>query len=208
MEIFTSRWGQRCGGVTLVEMMVVVTIVAIFAAIGVPALSAFIARNRLVTQTNDMLAAIQVARSEATRLNTSVTFCRVASLTATTCQGGAGNDDWRFWAVLAPTSTEPVLRRGQITSPNISVRVSSNLASRVSGVSTNNAISFGADSLARQTDGSTLMAGYMRICSSDSSLSSNFKLINISGGGRPYVDNANSTGAVTCTNGVPDNING
>lgn len=193
---------DRHKGFTLIEAMVVIVIVAIIVGIGLPGLKAFIAGNRLVTQTNDVLSALQIARSEATRLNAPVTFCRVASSTATTCQGGGGGEDWRFWAVLAPSLTQPVLRRGEISSSNINLRVNSNLASRVGGTATENAITFEADSLARMTDGRTLMTGSIRICSTDSSLSSNFRSIRLVGGGRVYVDAALSNGITTCTNTV------
>lgn len=202
MHGLTRYRADRCKGFTLIEMMVVVVIVAIIVGIGLPGLKAFIAGNRLVTQTNDVLSALQIARSEATRLNAPVTFCRVASSTATTCQGGSGGEDWSFWVVLAPSLTQPVLRRGEISASNINLRVSSNLASGVGGTATENAITFGPDSLARMTDGRTLMTGYLRICSTDSSLSSNFRLIQLLGGGRAYVDRVNGIGMTTCTNRV------
>lgn len=204
----SSGWltNARHKGVTLVEMVVVVVVMAIIVAIGLPGMRAFIAGNRLVTQTNDVLAALQIARSEAMRLNAPVTFCRTSSMSSTTCQGGTGREDWRYWVVLAPNLTQPVLRRGEVSSTNINLRVSSNLASRVSGTATNNAISFGPDSLARQTDGSTLVSGYLRICSTDSSLSSNFRLIQLQGGGRMYVDQRNSSGTVSCTARVENSL--
>ena len=202
MYRFSQHRADRYKGFTLVEAMVVVVIVAIIVGIGLPGLKTFIAGNRLVTQTNDVLSALQIARSEATRLNALVTFCRVASNTATTCQGGAGGEDWRFWVVLAPSLTQPVLRRGEISASNINLRVSSNLASRVGGTPTENAITFGPDSLARMSDGRTLMSGSLRICSTDPSLSSNFRLIQLVGGGRLYVDSTRNNGVTTCTNWV------
>ena len=202
-ELTKSRalWSK---GFTLIEMMVVTAVISIFAALGLPGMKAFIAGGRLVTQTNDVISALQVARSEAIRLNTPVTFCRVANNTATTCQGGSGGEDWKFWAVLAPALTQPVLRRGEISAANINVKVSSQLASRVSGDDTNNAVTFGADSLARRTDGRSLVSGNLRVCSTDDSLSSNFRLIQIVGGGRVFVNKGGSTGRSTCMNSVTD----
>lgn len=202
-ELTKSRalWSK---GFTLIEMMVVTAVISIFAALGLPGMKAFVAGGRLVTQTNDVISALQVARSEAIRLNTPVTFCRVANNTATTCQGGSGGEDWKFWAVLAPALTQPVLRRGEISAANINVKVSSQLASRVSGDDTNNAVTFGADSLARRTDGRSLVSGNLRVCSTDDSLLSNFRLIQIVGGGRVFVNKGGSTGRSTCMNSVTD----
>lgn len=179
-------------------------VISIFAALGLPGMRAFVAGGRLVTQTNDVISALQVARSEAIRLNTPVTFCRVANNTATTCLGGSGGEDWKFWAILAPALPQPVLRRGEISAANINVKVSSQLASRVSGDDTNNAVTFGADSLARRTDGRSLVSGNLRVCSTDDSLSSNFRLIQIVGGGRVFVNKGGSTGRSTCMNSVTD----
>lgn len=197
----TELWSK---GFTLIEMMVVTVVISIFVALGLPGMKAFVAGGRLVTQTNDVISALQVARSEAIRLNTPVTFCRVANNTATTCQGGSGGEDWKFWAVLAPALTQPVLRRGEISAANINVKVSSQLASRVSGDDTNNAVTFGADSLARRTDGRSLVSGNLRVCSTDDSLLSNFRLIQIVGGGRVFVNKGGSTGRSTCMNSVTD----
>ncbi|EIC29156.1 general secretion pathway protein H [Methylomicrobium album BG8] len=54
-------------GFTLLELLVVVAIMGITLAIGVPSLQSFIVDNRLTTSANDMLTALQAARSEATK---------------------------------------------------------------------------------------------------------------------------------------------
>lgn len=197
----TELWSK---GFTLIEMMVVTVVISIFVALGLPGMRAFVAGGRLVTQTNDVISALQVARSEAIRLNTPVTFCRVANNTATTCLGGSGGEDWKFWAILAPALPQPVLRRGEISAANINVKVSSQLASRVSGDDTNNAVTFDSDSLARRTDGRVLVSGNLRVCSTDDSLTSNFRLIQIVGGGRVFLNKESSTGRSTCMNSVTD----
>lgn len=166
---------SRNSGFTLVEAMVAVAVLAIVAMIGLPAMRAFIANSRLVTQTNEVLAAVQVARSEATRLNASVTFCRAAGATATTCAGGNGTNDWEHWIVLAQGR---VLKRGVVTGDRVNLRAS--------GTLTNNQIVYGADSLARTTGGALVTAA-LRVCSSDNALSSNHRLISLQAGGRAYV---------------------
>lgn len=204
MKKLTKPRALLSKGFTLIEMIVVTAVISIIVSLGLPGMRAFIAGSRLVTQTNDVISALQVARSEAIRLNTPVTFCRVANNTATTCQGGSGGEDWKFWAVLAPTLPQPVLKRGEISAVNINFKVSSQLASKVSGDDTNNAVTFGSDSLARRTDGRGLVSGNLRVCSTDESLSSNFRLIQIVGGGRVLVNKGSSTGRSTCMNSVSD----
>lgn len=190
MTITTQAARSRLLGFTLIELMVVIVIVAIMAAIGLPSLRAFISHNRVVTQTNDVLAAIQTARSEATRLNTTVSFCRAASASAVACAGGAAGDDWLYWLVIAPGQTNPVLKRGAITGSTLNLRTSSNIAS--------NSITFRADSLARQADGVTMMSAQLRVCTTDSSLTNNARLISIRFGGRTVVTST----AAGCTAAV------
>jgi type IV fimbrial biogenesis protein FimT len=93
-----------------------------------------IATNRLATQTNDMIAALNVTRSEAIRRNRTIRLCSVASETADTCAGGAVDTNWKFWVVgftdaSSSPSKEVVLRRGLVTNDDIVMRTTYNGAS-------------------------------------------------------------------------------
>lgn len=52
-------------GFTLIELMVTISIAAILLAIGVPSFQAIIENNRLATQSNELITAVNLARSEA-----------------------------------------------------------------------------------------------------------------------------------------------
>ena len=78
-----NRPRRRVRGVTLTEVMVVVAIVAILAMLAAPNFSAMIERNRINSAANEMLMALQLARSEAIRLNRTATLC--PSTDGTTC---------------------------------------------------------------------------------------------------------------------------
>lgn len=52
-------------GITMIELMVTVAIIAIIAAIAAPSLSAFMERQRLRSATEHVLGAVQAARAEA-----------------------------------------------------------------------------------------------------------------------------------------------
>jgi type IV fimbrial biogenesis protein FimT len=70
----TSTGAPLRHGFTLVELMVTLSIAAILLAVGVPPFSRLIANNRLATQTNEFVAALNTARSEAVRRGTGVSL--------------------------------------------------------------------------------------------------------------------------------------
>lgn len=59
--------GQR--GVTLIELMIALSIVAIVAAIAIPSFQDLVERNRLSTSSNELLGLLQLARAEAIKTN-------------------------------------------------------------------------------------------------------------------------------------------
>ncbi len=75
-------------GVTLIEVMITVAILAILAAIAAPSFSDMIVRNRLTSASNDLLLSLQTARSEAIRLNSTVTVCHSANGATCIAPGG------------------------------------------------------------------------------------------------------------------------
>lgn len=70
-------------GVSAVEIIVVVAILGIAASVAVPSWSEFLVNNRLRTIAESTLSGLQLARTEAIRRNTNVTF----SLQGTTLTG-------------------------------------------------------------------------------------------------------------------------
>lgn len=59
---------KKIAGFTLIEMLVVVVVAGIGFSLAVPSFQGMLARNRLATQTNDLLLAVNLARSEASRV--------------------------------------------------------------------------------------------------------------------------------------------
>ena len=88
---------QRAGnrGFTLFELMVTIAVAAIILSFGVPGFMSFIDNNRATTDTNDVVTALNLARSEATRRGSTITVC--SSANAATC---SGSNDWSSgWVV-------------------------------------------------------------------------------------------------------------
>jgi len=86
-------------GFTLVELMVTLAVVAILVVFAVPNMRATLQNNRIITQNNNLLADISLARSEAIRRVRTVTICTWNSTTAPACNGGGNWSSGRLiWA--------------------------------------------------------------------------------------------------------------
>lgn len=70
---------QRSGGFTLVELMVTLAVAAILLGIAVPSFRDMLERNRVASQSNDLLSGLQAARSEAVRKNATHRFCTAST---------------------------------------------------------------------------------------------------------------------------------
>jgi type IV fimbrial biogenesis protein FimT len=98
----------RQAGVTLVELIVVISIAAILTAIGVPSYRYVTTSNRISGEINDLMGDLQFARYEAIKEGLTVTVCPAASASmAATCDV---TTTWtEGWIVLSNANI--VLRR-------------------------------------------------------------------------------------------------
>jgi len=95
-------------GFTLMELMIGIAVLAILITLAVPAFNQFVQNNRLAGQANEMVAALQFARSEALKRGTWAELC--ASADQSSC-GGTMNDGWIVQvdpAGLEPDEGNPV----------------------------------------------------------------------------------------------------
>lgn len=81
MRLILRKAGQQ--GISIIEVMVAVTILAILAMVGLPSFSIWMHNTKIRTGAESMLAGLQLARSEAVRRNATVRFQFVTNFTNT-----------------------------------------------------------------------------------------------------------------------------
>jgi type IV fimbrial biogenesis protein FimT len=113
---------RRTAGFTLIELMVVIAIAAILAALAAPSFTGLINASKISSGVNTFLADMRLARSESIRLGGDVIMCRsnapeAANPVCNTGSGPGGNGWVSGWIVfhdldnnLNRNGTEPVLR--------------------------------------------------------------------------------------------------
>ena len=92
----------RISGVTLIELMVTLAVVTILALVAVPNLRNFLENGRLITQTNDFISDVQMARSEAIKRAGIVIIC--PSTNGASCTTGWNNGRLVFVDVSNPNN--------------------------------------------------------------------------------------------------------
>jgi type IV fimbrial biogenesis protein FimT len=177
---------NRQHGFTVVELLVTIAIVGILAAVAAPSFMRVVNTNRLAAQSNELLSAIQYARSEAVRTNARVTFCGSDSADADgddDCSDGANP----FWVVIgrAAGGGQEQLRLFEAKDP---VQVSTDLER----------ISFSADGLARDPDTNDLLVGEITVCLATSKPAQNKRVLNIASGSRVVVSTPAEDGEGVC----------
>ncbi len=90
---------QRQKGFSLIELMVTIAIGAIILSVGVPSFRSVVMDNRLVTQANQFVTSINLARSTAVRYQRNATVCASANFDAAVPTCSASTDWSNGWIV-------------------------------------------------------------------------------------------------------------
>jgi type IV fimbrial biogenesis protein FimT len=162
----------------MIELMVTVALASVLLAIAVPSFNQMVVSSRLTTQTNEMVAAVSLARSEAIKRNGNVTLCRAAT-NLTDCATSSGT--WQNWIIRTGAGT--VLRQGNVNTFNATLVMRSTL--------TNDQVIFGPDGLARTGTG-TVNNHTITICSRRS-VDRNVRQLVMGAGSRMSTESSNAT---------------
>jgi type IV fimbrial biogenesis protein FimT len=96
-------------GFTLIETMVVVTIIVVLTVVAAPSFQSIYLSNKLAAFTNDFVASTQIARSEAIKRNQVVRVCRSAD--GASC---AGSGTWQQgWIVFGDANNNSTVDSGE-----------------------------------------------------------------------------------------------
>lgn len=100
---------NRFRGFSMIELMVTVAIIAIVATIALPSFNDVIVRNRIVSQSNELMAALSFARTEALRSNAEVGVCG-RNADSNGCDAGSWDRGWVVYRPPAGGTPLTVLR--------------------------------------------------------------------------------------------------
>lgn len=122
-----ARYGRKCQGFNLVEMVVVISIIALLASVAIPSFTGMITRMKAQNAASDLHVALIKTRSEALKRNANVTLAIDS--------GGKG---WKIYPSAVPgTLLENYTANGNVTITGAG-SVEYNSSGRIAGV-----VSFG-----------------------------------------------------------------
>ena len=100
-------------GFTIIELMIVVTIMGVLMAIGLPAFDDLIKNSRRTTVVNELISNLMLARAEAAKRGQPVTVCGNTSSGGVSCTGGA-TWDYGWMVFLDPDANGAIAATGDL----------------------------------------------------------------------------------------------
>jgi type IV fimbrial biogenesis protein FimT len=166
-------------GFTLIELMVTVAVLAIVLTVAVPSFANLVNGNRLTAQANDLLAAVEYAKTEAVKNNATVTFCHSSDGISCSVAPAGGWQGWLIGMSAAPTgiTAGSVIRAGIVESAQLVIRATDSLTD------SDDEIRITPQGLLR-TNNRLPMVATLRVCNPTTSSNPNSRNVQIRSGGQ------------------------
>jgi len=148
-------------GYTLIELMSMLAVISILVTVGLPMMNVFFESNRMISNTNDLVAGLNIARSEAIKQQIRVTLCQSDNQLACTATG-RWEDGWIVFQDPNGNATvdggERILRLSAAVSGNQTTIRSNDVTNLIA-----NSVSFTSRGLPKALNGG-VQSGTFRIC--------------------------------------------
>ncbi len=124
---------RKTSGFTIVELLMTLTVASVIMALAVPSFRDFIKNSRMSGASNDLLASLQLARTEAIKRRHSVAICPSANPTddVPVCTASFNGNGWVVWddtdTDAAIDAGEAVLRRHDVLHSSLTTFESTNV---------------------------------------------------------------------------------
>lgn len=148
-------------GYTLIELMAMLAVVSVLVSIGLPMMKVFFDSNRMISNSNDLVAGLNIARSEAIKQQIRVTLCQ--SDDTASCTGSSQWEDG--WIVFQDPNGNATVDGGErilrlnagIDGGQVTIR-SNDVSNQIT-----NSVSFTSRGLPKALNGGS-QSGTFRIC--------------------------------------------
>jgi type IV fimbrial biogenesis protein FimT len=106
---------RKASGFTMVELIIVMAIIAVLTLLAVPSFQALTVSNRLTTTANELVGAINLARTEAIKRNSNTQFC--GSSGNGTGVGASCANPGEVWVLKNGAASQAAVATSGITTP-------------------------------------------------------------------------------------------
>lgn len=155
-------------GVTMIELMVVLAILALLTVLAAPSFNQVVASTRVSTATNELYGSLNLAKSEAIRTGSRVTVCPTTDLsTCLTSASATWSTGWLVFSDATRTASFASIDAGESI-----IQIAQDVNDQIRILGSTPYASFAADGTAKLINGG-LYQGRIRVCSTSSSLSNN-----------------------------------
>lgn len=158
---------KKYSGFSLIELMIALAVLSIIIAVGLPRMSVFFKGNRMVVNANDLIAGLNIARSEAIKRNGRVSICKSTNASdatpSCTTAGGwdqgwfvfvEGNEDGNIFGTYTPSDGAILRVNAGAEGANVTINADSPIA---------NYVTFTSRGAPKLNNGAS-QSGVLRVC--------------------------------------------